>query len=89
MPRSGCLALHGVNSNLKKKKKKVFSAVPKNFLSILLVTYLVTPKVLSWWALRGEKILKLYPSRMLENAFPKNFPLFSAMEGDKEKQNVQ
>ena len=27
MPHSGCLALHGVNPNLKKKKKKVIAKV--------------------------------------------------------------
>ena len=47
------------------------SALPRNFLGILLVTYLATPKAPPWWALRGRKNLKFCSSRMLENALSK------------------
>ena len=51
------------------------STVSRDFLGILLVTYLMTPKVTPWWVLRGEKKLKLCPSRTLENAFSKMFSI--------------
>ena len=43
----------------------------RDFLGISLVAYLVTPEAPPWSTLRGEQNLKLCPSRMLENAFPK------------------
>ena len=43
----------------------------QGFFGMPLVTYLVTPKVPTWWLLKGEKNLKLCLSRVLENAFPK------------------
>ena len=64
------------------------SAVPREFLGILLVTYLVNPEVPPWWAVTGEKNLKWCPSRTLENAFPTMLSIAFCNGEREEKQNV-
>ena len=57
-----------INTNLVTRLRSV--PHPEIFLGIPLVTYLVTLEAPPWWALRGEKNLRLCSSRTLENAFP-------------------
>ena len=39
----------------------IFSAEPRDFLGMLLVTYLATAEAPQWWALRGEKNFEIVP----------------------------